>query len=140
MKLYHTTYKHIYDNYIKIYGLKPICDIKGKQFAHCGENIYFTDNIEEAIDYGWLLIDNLFDQKDIDIEPIFVTLEVDIRDVLNVCKWVGKGTEFSDHEYIATSKINDIDFTTYDNINFPCIISPDKLSVVYTEEFKKQIN
>ena len=83
MKLYHVTRKDIYDDFIKKDGLKPICIKESKMFPKCGEAIFFSEEIDDVVDFAT----QNFEPDNIK----WVILEVDIHDVLNVCKYISRG-------------------------------------------------
>ena len=123
-KLYHTTRKSTFENSIKKEGLKPICDRNLKNFP-CNDWIHFMLDKNEAIRFGF---ENNFEKDG------FVTLQTDIVDVMNTCKFLSKYEYYSYNEVIATSKIGNIDLRGmigYIGQKYDCKISPSRLKVVF---------
>jgi len=127
MKLYHVTRKDIYDKYISVEGLRPICDIAKKSDPDCEEAIFFHDNLKDANYEGRVYAELPNPQP-------WIMLEVELDDIVSQCKCLSKDNRHPKGSYYATSRIYDKskkDETKF-YPNFPCTIKPEKLKVIYS--------
>ena len=131
-KLYHTTKKSTYENFIKKEGLKPICEREKKSYPPCEDWLYFSLDKNEAK----YIAENIFS----DSKEDWVELQVDLVDVLDKCKFLHKYEYESVNEVTATSKIGDIDLSNtvspWTGQKFNCIVPNSRLKVVFDSSRK----